>query len=265
MHIFVWLLKFRSWLHDNSHAKSNLKYLFADFEMLLKLELSQACSIYSISHCNVTRMKWGAIWKWVNILRTGEHIENNNNPKTPTPRPHPTTQKKKKTGPLRPGCLSSLVVRILSLTLRVLCLFLCRLMARALTVGHRPWKGQCVLLNVLGFHNNMNMHGFTSLLLYYISMFTNSLGEFFPFSLVQVNCWPIHKLMGELHHHLSIILDGWPMATTVSSTLLHNCLWEKLNFKEKRTCTCRYGSLRSKIIDDAKYAHHVYYLSSKQM
>jgi hypothetical protein len=72
-------------------------------------------------------------------------------------------------------------------------------------------------------------------------------------------------LMGELHHHLSIILDGWPMATTVSSTLLHNCLWENLNFKEKRTCTCRYGSSRRKIIDDAKYSHHVYYLSSKQM
>ncbi len=112
--------------------------------------------------------------------------------------------------------VTTMVVRILSLTLRVLCLFLCRLMSRALTVGHHvwrllpfPWKGQCGLLNVLGFHNNMNMHRFTSLLLYYIPMFTNSLGEFFPFSLVHVHCSPIHKLMGELHHHLSIILDGW--------------------------------------------------------
>jgi hypothetical protein len=36
--------------------------------------------------------------------------------------------------------------------------------------------------------------------------------------------------MGELHHHLSIISDGSPLATTVSSTLLHNHLWEDLNF-----------------------------------
>jgi hypothetical protein len=207
-----------------------------------------------------------------NILGTGwiywelgEYIGNNNNPT-----PHP---KKKNTGPLRPGCLSSLVVRILSLTLNVPCLFLCRLIARALTVEHGvwsllpfPWKGQCGLLNVLGFfHNNMNMHGFTSLLLDYIPMFTNSLGKFFPFSLVHVHCSPIHKLMGELHHHLSVILDGWPIATTVSSTLVHNCLWENLNIFLKRTCTCGYGSWRSKIIDDGKYAHHVYYLCSKQM
>jgi hypothetical protein len=223
---------------------------------------------------------WGAIWNMLgNILgngwiywELGEHIGNNNNPKNPTPRPPPNHPKKKKTGPLHPGCLSSLVVRILSLTLNVPCLFLCRLIARALTVGHHVWrlfpyprKEQCGLLNVLGCHNNMNMHGFTSLFLYYSPMITNSLGEFFPFSLVHVHCSPIHKLMGELHHHLSIILDGWPMATTVSSTLLHNCLWENLNFKEKRTCPCKYGSSRSKIIDDAKYAHHVYYLSSKQM
>jgi hypothetical protein len=61
-------------------------------------------------------------------------------------------------------------------------------------------------------------------------MFTHSLEEFFPFSLVHVHCSPIEKLMGELHHHLSIISDGSPLATTVSSTLLHNHLWEDLNF-----------------------------------